>query len=207
MKFRNVRLLCHASLCFHHFILLEVTKILKRLGYFLVGEFVFKLIGIKVEFRNHFIDLLDMNLETLFGLLYAFIPKHRMESLDILLSNQYITSHFEIGTASLSSQNISLALHEGMLYPNVLLALNVSSEARLNFSGSIFTAEHTISSVPHLRDKSLYLGLDHHQTFALSSELLSHSISSPSSLDIDNKEFLCIGEDHICIPSLVGIYT
>jgi hypothetical protein len=102
MKFWDMGLFSHSSLCFHHFILLEVTKILKRLGYFLVGEFVFELISIKVEFGNHFINLFDVSLKTLFGVLYALIPKHRMESLDILLGNQYITSHFEVGTTSLS---------------------------------------------------------------------------------------------------------
>jgi hypothetical protein len=94
-----------------------------------------------------------------------------------------------------------------MLYPKILLALNVGSEARLYFAGSIFAAEHAISSVPHFCYESLYLCLNHHQTLALASELFSHSISSPSSLDINHKEFLCISKDHICIPSLVGINT
>jgi hypothetical protein len=46
MKFRDMRLFSHASLGFNHFILLEITKILKWLGYFLVREFVFELISI-----------------------------------------------------------------------------------------------------------------------------------------------------------------
>ena len=46
MKFRDVRLFSHASLGFHHFILLEITKILKWLGNFLVRELVFELISI-----------------------------------------------------------------------------------------------------------------------------------------------------------------
>ena len=117
MKFWDMGLFSHSSLCFNHFILLEVTKIFKRLGYFLVGEFVFELISIKVEFGNHFINLFDVSLKTLFGVLYALIPKHRMETFDILLSDENIRSELQICTACLSGQNICLTFHESMLNP------------------------------------------------------------------------------------------
>ena len=60
VQFRNVRLLCHATLGFNHLVLLEVTKILKRLCDLLVGELIFELICVQVELSNHFIDLFDM---------------------------------------------------------------------------------------------------------------------------------------------------
>jgi hypothetical protein len=87
MKFWDMGLFSHSSFCFHHFILLEVTKILKRLCYFLVGEFIFELISIKVEFGNHFINLFDVSLKTFFGVFYALVPEHGMESFDVLLGD------------------------------------------------------------------------------------------------------------------------
>jgi hypothetical protein len=59
-------------------------------GDFFVREFVFELISIKVEFCDHFVDLLNMSLKAFLRFLNTFVPKHRMESLDILLSYQDI---------------------------------------------------------------------------------------------------------------------
>ena len=54
----------------------------------LVGELVLELICIEVELGNHLIDLLDMRLQALLRLFYTFVPKHSMETFDVLLSDQ-----------------------------------------------------------------------------------------------------------------------
>ena len=84
-------------------------------GDLLVGELVLELIGIEVELGDHLIDLLDVRLKPLFGLLYALVPEHGMESFDVLLGDQGVRPQLQIGTASLPGKHIRLALHEGVL--------------------------------------------------------------------------------------------
>ncbi len=93
MQLRYVGLLSHSSLSLDHFILLEVTQVLKRLGDLLVGEFVFELVRIKVELSDHLIDLLNVGLQALLGVLNPLVPEHGVISLDVLLCHQYITAH------------------------------------------------------------------------------------------------------------------
>ena len=130
-----------------------------------------------------------------------------MESLYVLLSHEDIAPHLEVSTASLPRQDIRLALHEGVLDPQVLLSLNVGAEARLNLAGCVFTAEHAVFPISHLSHEALDLGLDHHQALALPSKLLSLSITSPGSLDVDHKKLLGIGQHHISVPALVRIHA
>ena len=84
-------------------------------GDLLVGELVFELIRIKVEFGNHFIDLLDVRLKAFFGFLYALVPKHGMETFDVLLGEQGVRTELKVGATSLTGQDVSLTFHEGTL--------------------------------------------------------------------------------------------
>ena len=102
MQLRYMGLLSHASLSLDHFILLEVTKVLKRLGDLLIREFVFELVRIKVELSDHLIDLFNVGLQALLGVLNSLIPEHGVISLDILLCHQYITAHLKISSPCLS---------------------------------------------------------------------------------------------------------
>jgi hypothetical protein len=99
-----------------------------------------------------------------------------METLDVLLGNQDITSHLQVSSACLSCQNIGLAFLERVLNDQELLSLYVSAEASLDLSCSVLATEHSITSVTHFCDKALDLSLNHDQSFALSLELLSLSV-------------------------------
>ena len=85
MQLRYVGLLSHSSLSLNHFILLEVTQVLKRLSDLLIGEFVFELVRIKVELSDHLIDLFNVGLQALLRVLNPLIPEHGVISLDVLL--------------------------------------------------------------------------------------------------------------------------
>jgi hypothetical protein len=84
-------------------------------GDLLVGEFVLELIGIEVELGDHLIDLLDVRLKPLLGLLDALVPEHGMESLDVLLGDQGVRPQLQVGTPGLPGKHIRLTLHEGVL--------------------------------------------------------------------------------------------
>lgn len=85
MQLWYMGLLSHASLSLDHFILLEVTQVLKRLSDLLIGEFVFELVRIKVELSDHLIDLFNVGLQALLRVLNPLIPEHGVISLDVLL--------------------------------------------------------------------------------------------------------------------------
>jgi hypothetical protein len=84
-------------------------------GDLLVGELVLELISIKVELGNHLIDLLDVRLKPLFGLLDALVPEHCVESLDVLLGDEGVCPQLQVGTAGLAGKHVSLTFHEGVL--------------------------------------------------------------------------------------------
>jgi hypothetical protein len=92
-----------------------------------------------------------------------------------------------------------------MLDPQILLALDIRPETGLNFPCSVFSTEHTISLIPHFSDKTLDLSLNHHQTLAFSPEFFPHRVTSPRSLNVNHEKFLSIGQNHVGIPSFIGI--
>lgn len=56
----------------------------------LIRELVLELMSIEVEFGDHFIDLFNVSLKAFLRLLYAFVPKHGVETFDVLLCYQDI---------------------------------------------------------------------------------------------------------------------
>ena len=112
-----------------------------------------------------------MCLQAFFLFLYSLVPKHGMETFDVLLSDKDIATHFQKRAAMLASQDVSLTFHESMLDAEVLFPLDVSAESGLNLPSSILSAEHSISPIAHFCDEPLYLSLYHDKTLALSSEL------------------------------------
>jgi hypothetical protein len=45
--------------------------------------------------------LLNMCLQALLALLYALVPKHGVEALDVLLGHKHVAAHLHIGTSLL----------------------------------------------------------------------------------------------------------
>lgn len=94
-----------------------------------------------------------------------------------------------------------------MLNPQVLLSLYVCAEPGLNLSCGVFAAEHAVPAISHLRDEALDVGLDHDEALALASELLAHRVAAPRTLDVNNEELLGVGENHVRVPTLVGVHA